>query len=200
MAENENDQENVELLVRNHSATEMEKRKRLRGSIETASISALVTFYFLGCTSSARKHSRCLLLLGVSVILLVFCINYYSNPPIMRSRDMLKQTYHWCLEGGQDNYCNCPNPLHPLPPRHDSSTKNYFQVHQENVQVATNQKATIKDIVFFGDSITERWLGKKRGHEGNKAVFDRFFNKTMKGEFDGLALGISGDEVSTFSH
>lgn len=101
------------------------------------------------------------------------------------------QTNQWCLDGGEGNNCNCPNPLIPLPPRDDS----HFKVHEENVQMA-NQVSKKKDVTFLGDSIIYFWLGTKPGHEDSLAVFNKFFNKEMGAKFDGLALGISGDEVN----
>jgi lysophospholipase L1-like esterase len=56
------------------------------------------------------------------------------------------------------------------------------------------------DIVFLGDSITERWNGTRNyGTEtidGMRHAFETRFTKKGGGVFEGLALGSSGDTVS----
>ena len=59
------------------------------------------------------------------------------------------------------------------------------------------------DVVFYGDSITEGWMGTTYGRlqgsgESSRDVFDSLFSTQNGGEFDGLALGIAGDTVSRF--
>ena len=56
------------------------------------------------------------------------------------------------------------------------------------------------DVVFVGDSITEQRQGTAMGkphddYTGIKEVFDKTFTKKKGGEFNGIALGISGDTV-----
>jgi hypothetical protein len=56
------------------------------------------------------------------------------------------------------------------------------------------------DVVFYGDSITEGWIGTSYGRpkgsgENSREVFDNLFSTQNGGEFDGLALGIGGDSV-----
>ena len=57
------------------------------------------------------------------------------------------------------------------------------------------------DVVFYGDSITEGWMGTSYGFsngrkEKNLQVFESFFTLEGGGKYKGLALGISGDRVS----
>ena len=56
------------------------------------------------------------------------------------------------------------------------------------------------DLVFIGDSITEQRQGTSMGrdvtdYEGIKEVFDKTFSKAKGGDFNGIAMGISGDTV-----
>ena len=56
------------------------------------------------------------------------------------------------------------------------------------------------DVVFVGDSITEQRQGTAMGkphddYTGIKEVFDKTFTKKKGGEFNGVAMGISGDTV-----
>lgn len=56
------------------------------------------------------------------------------------------------------------------------------------------------DVVFVGDSITEQRQGtsKRKSNDeytGIKEVFDKTFTKDKGGEFNGIAMGISGDTV-----
>ena len=59
------------------------------------------------------------------------------------------------------------------------------------------------DVVFIGDSMTEQRQGTAMGKpnerfQGIKEVFDKTFVKDKGGEFDSIAMGISGDTVSVF--
>eukprot|EP00584_Thalassiosira_punctigera_P019308 CAMPEP_0172552348 /NCGR_PEP_ID=MMETSP1067-20121228/44384_1 /TAXON_ID=265564 ORGANISM="Thalassiosira punctigera, Strain Tpunct2005C2" /NCGR_SAMPLE_ID=MMETSP1067 /ASSEMBLY_ACC=CAM_ASM_000444 /LENGTH=487 /DNA_ID=CAMNT_0013340311 /DNA_START=115 /DNA_END=1578 /DNA_ORIENTATION=+ len=54
------------------------------------------------------------------------------------------------------------------------------------------------DVVFIGDSLTEQRQGTMMGKpvtdfDGIKEVFDKTFTKDKGGDFNGIALGISGD-------
>jgi hypothetical protein len=182
-------------------SNEMEKQKRKRSASMT-SISSL-TRIFYSMLNFTRGRNIPLLLPVALLLMLAIILASLDLLPIPRSSRggvpydssssnvALRHVKRWCLPngGGQDdNYCNCPNPLEPLPPR-DSHPK-YFNQHQINVKMATTVEQK-KDIVFLGDSITQHWLDRK----DNKAVFNKFFSKE-EGELDGLALGVSGDTVS----
>jgi hypothetical protein len=56
------------------------------------------------------------------------------------------------------------------------------------------------DVVFVGDSITEQRQGTAMGkpnddYTGIKEVFDKTFTRKKGGDFNGIAMGISGDTV-----
>ena len=74
-----------------------------------------------------------------------------------------------------------------------------MQTHALNQQLAQNADEWV-DVVFLGDSITERWRETEYGTPASSAlgsaeIFDSFFSKDKGGEYSGLALGISGDTV-----
>jgi len=83
--------------------------------------------------------------------------------------------------------CSCPDPLTETA---DSNWK--FAEHHRRMVTAA-QGAHQMDVVFLGDSITERWNGtKSRGSsvlDDHKLVFDKHFPKA-------IALGSAGD-IST---
>lgn len=59
------------------------------------------------------------------------------------------------------------------------------------------------DVVFYGDSITEGWVGTSYGFlngrkEDNPQVFESLFTLEGGGRYKGLPLGISGDTVSSY--
>ncbi len=62
------------------------------------------------------------------------------------------------------------------------------------------------DVVFIGDSITEQRQGTSKSrpdatYTDIKEVFDKTFSKEKGGEFNGIAMGISGDTVgAAFSY
>ena len=71
-----------------------------------------------------------------------------------------------------------------------------------NQQLAQSEKAIGVDVVFLGDSITERWRetdmgSRKAAAIGSTEVFNDLFSKARGSKYNGLALGISGDTVST---
>lgn len=71
----------------------------------------------------------------------------------------------------------------------------------ENKEAAERAAGTDVDVLFLGDSITEGWLGLSMGFPNgrkseNLKVFQSLFSVEEGGEFEGLALGISGDTVS----
>ena len=74
-----------------------------------------------------------------------------------------------------------------------------MQTHALNQQLAQNADEWV-DVVFLGDSITERWRETEYGTPASSAlgsaeIFDSFFSKDKGGGYSGLALGISGDTV-----
>lgn len=59
------------------------------------------------------------------------------------------------------------------------------------------------DVVFLGDSITEQRQGTSMNkpeisYTGIKEVFDKTFTKEKGGDFNGIAMGISGDTVCVY--
>jgi lysophospholipase L1-like esterase len=76
-----------------------------------------------------------------------------------------------------------------------------MKTHKMNmglINEALNMKREI-DVVFLGDSITEEWnarlLGRVRKDlRGIQQVFSRYFTRAGGGTYNGVALGIAGDQ------
>lgn len=106
---------------------------------------------------------------------------------------------HWCLWGG-DTACSCDDFTTPLS---REEKKGWVQTHSGNMKrIGTG---TDYDVVFIGDEVAEGWNGEWLGRPGiptsdalkTKTVFANTFTKDGGGEFEGLALGIMGDDVSS---
>lgn len=90
--------------------------------------------------------------------------------------------------------CPCSDPLVPQ----DGGSLLWTETHSLNQQLALAARDV--DVVFLGDSITERWRETEYGKpspsaDGSASVFDSLFSKENGGKYAGLALGISGDTV-----
>ncbi len=189
--------------------SDMERQNRTRSASMITILSSSFSILHSMLKNGHRARTTLPFKVLVAVMLVVIAIVtffHYSIFPILRSNALgdstrasssanaLRHVKYWCLyndveDSQSDNFCRCPNPLEPLPPRYTHSNK-YVQLHQSNVNLAraVEQK---KDIVFLGDSITQHWIDRKE----NKIVFDKYFTKG-EGKLDGLALGVSGDTVS----
>jgi lysophospholipase L1-like esterase len=79
--------------------------------------------------------------------------------------------------------------------------RHWEQAAHDNQARATTYDGNL-DVVFYGDSITEGWLGTSLGlpnerKKKNQEVFKSLFNAHEGGgKYNALALGISGDLVS----
>jgi len=108
-----------------------------------------------------------------------------------------------CLVLKENGICTCWNPLSPRPrgerSRRHKVSENFNRSFKHNVYLA-EQARDLKDVVFYGDSITEGWMGTvyrvvKNQEKAN--VYREFFAKNEQGgngKFDGLALGVAGDQ------
>jgi hypothetical protein len=106
---------------------------------------------------------------------------------------------HWCLWGG-DAACTCDDFTTPLS---REEKKGWVQTHAGNTKRIDVSKDY--DVVFIGDEVAEGWNGEWLGRPGfptgdalkTKDFFTNTFTKDGGGEFEGLALGIMGDDVSS---
>jgi hypothetical protein len=180
---------------------DMEGKKRRRSTALISMLSSSCSIMYSTLKNSRRVRTILPLKVVVAVALMITALMAFRTSPLgdgahlSSSAAALRYAKHWCLysdvDGGQDgNFCRCPNPLEPLPPR-DTHSK-YLQFHYNNVKLARAVERK-KDIVFLGDSITQHWLDRK----DNKIVFDNYFTQG-EGKLDGLALGVSGDTVSSY--
>mmetsp|Transcript_25031 Transcript_25031/g.35285 ORF Transcript_25031/g.35285 Transcript_25031/m.35285 type:complete len:396 (-) Transcript_25031:477-1664(-) len=99
----------------------------------------------------------------------------------------------WCFYGKKGR-CNCKDPM-----KADSriSKSHWAKAHHLNKEQAKGKGDSV-DVLFLGDSIMEGWNGKSYGHSSPRsrdvpAIFKKLFTKDGGGQFEGLALGISGD-------
>mmetsp|Transcript_13691 Transcript_13691/g.31828 ORF Transcript_13691/g.31828 Transcript_13691/m.31828 type:complete len:205 (+) Transcript_13691:379-993(+) len=95
--------------------------------------------------------------------------------------------------------CSCHSPLIPRPNRRQEQKQAWRQAHNRNIRLAENASQQT-DVVFLGDSITERFLGtdleELRGRHRDKVqAFQELFTRAGGGTVDGVPLGISGDRV-----
>ena len=98
--------------------------------------------------------------------------------------------------------CKCPNPTIAIE-RNTSMTKFWRKLHRQLVDEANTDQNV--DVVFIGDSITERfrgtWLYGRKPVKDTGTTFQHYFNRTMGGNYTALALGSTGDiAVETLYH
>ena len=94
--------------------------------------------------------------------------------------------------------CKCPDPMVGLDRQ---GRRHWLKTSNENKDKALSVKDDV-DVVFYGDSITEGWMGTSFGFpngrkEHNEQVFNSLFTLENGGKYKGIALGISGDLVRT---
>ena len=77
---------------------------------------------------------------------------------------------------------------------------------ERNKQFILDHNPSSMDVVFYGDSITEHWIGTDLATKWKhwlkiNAVFNELFNTTSSEEatYNGVPLGIGGDKVSAMS-
>ncbi len=94
-------------------------------------------------------------------------------------------------------YCDCPNPMESTDRQ---GRRHWLKTVNENKDKANENKEDL-DVVFYGDSITEGWMGTSYGFpngrkDENVEVFNSLFTLKGGGKHNGITLGISGDLVS----
>jgi lysophospholipase L1-like esterase len=108
---------------------------------------------------------------------------------------------------GKRHYCQCPDPAVPARRRDPVWDAHHLRLVRDAVQAKERELETGRElnVVFVGDSITERWNGTRgMGTEAApefRQVFDRYFGGTEADDDDddddmmlrGMALGTSGD-------
>lgn len=98
-------------------------------------------------------------------------------------------------------HCHCQNPLLPTMPDKKNKAK-WADASQLNIDLVqdTIRKQQPLDVVLYGDSITERLLGRQMGNfvaslKKNARMTTKIFSKQNGGLINGLPLGLGGDEV-----
>jgi lysophospholipase L1-like esterase len=127
----------------------------------------------------------------------------------------LGQIDHWCLDGTDKH---CPTCDDPTKATARAENKWWGKKYMSNVNAAKDYLKTHDsiDVIFLGDSNVEARSGTFKGGTGaskvdndkegevtggklvdtlvrSKKKFEKFFDKANGGDYNGLALGISGD-------
>jgi len=109
----------------------------------------------------------------------------------------------WCNRGRGSCPCRAKDALEPKK-RDDKKWQKAFEMNIElansNYIGTTNERGADLDVVLMGDSITERWNGRKKSQYireilPNKNVLKSLFRKDHGGKVNGIALGIGGDRI-----
>lgn len=133
---------------------------------------------------------------------LLQCARDYNVSYALLHRQVQRSSSTYCSTATAADDCTCTNPLTPL--RHVPSSPKYYQqwdtTHERNVQLASESSNKDKmDVVFYGDSITEHWVGTDLGVSDQESM-------SVKNQFDDIfggeavALGLAGDRVSARRH
>ncbi|GFH61699.1 hypothetical protein CTEN210_18175 [Chaetoceros tenuissimus] len=118
----------------------------------------------------------------------------YSN---ISSLQDLKDAYeelpgaHLCFPG-MKKYCKCD---YPLKAKDRQGRRHWLKASHMNKERIVDMSKHKIDVVFYGDSITEGWLGTSYGFhngrkEGSLKIFKKYFDNEKR---VGIAMGISGD-------
>lgn len=107
---------------------------------------------------------------------------------------VVRNTTRSCTLGiRQPHPCVCD----PFIPSNKSATR--WLNHHDNLASTSLSAPHDLDVLFLGDSITEKWNGTKylgKGlHLERRAAFQEQFSKAQGSQFQGLALGASGDRA-----
>lgn len=119
---------------------------------------------------------------------------------LMQEVEIFSQPNDWCQNGNPDGSCTCQSTLSPSQPSWNSQAKQdlWLRTMERNTQLLKEHNSEV-DVVLYGDSITEHWLGTELSSrweqwQGNKEVFDETFGKD-DADVHAVAMGIAGDEV-----
>ena len=100
---------------------------------------------------------------------------------------------------GKDQRCSCPDPSKPQMVLGDGDDAKRWKQHHDRMVKDAHMAPLDLDIVFLGDSITERWNGTDHMGTttipGMRKVFESKFTKKGGGDYEGLALGSAADTV-----
>mmetsp|Transcript_19725 Transcript_19725/g.27724 ORF Transcript_19725/g.27724 Transcript_19725/m.27724 type:complete len:334 (-) Transcript_19725:662-1663(-) len=132
----------------------------------------------------------------------------YSNiggvEELKKRADVLSKgsNFGWCYPGMKKR-CTCTNPTVGISREGQRHWTKTAHMNAEEVMDEA-RKGRITDVAFLGDSITEGWKGTSYGFvngrkKGNNEVFEKMFNLGSGGDFQGMALGISGDTVRSLN-
>lgn len=116
----------------------------------------------------------------------------YSNVSSLQDlKDAYEEFPNFCFPG-MKKYCKCD---YPLKAKDRQGRRHWLKATHMNKERIVDMSKNKIDVVFYGDSITEGWLGTSYGfHNGRKEGSLKIFRKYFDNEKRvGVAMGISGD-------
>jgi len=195
----------LEMEPMNISASSDEPQSSSSGPGRLGSLIMLIKLYmqyYPGVTSCIAAA-----MVAVTVLTLVHSLRKpVTRNQLLHDYSKIDMTYnfkaakvdHWCLWGGDDD-CRCDDFTTPLS---REEKKGWVQTHLKNVNRIDDDIKDF-DVIFFGDEVAEGWNGESLGMPITKSdglktkdYFKKTFTKEGGGEFEGLALGVMGDDVS----
>jgi lysophospholipase L1-like esterase len=129
-------------------------------------------------------------------------ISFDTAPLLEYMKEIGENNGSFCRSDMPSNYrCRCQSPL----VAQAKGMGFWEQARQRNIGLiterpvnATSGRIELLDVVFYGDSITEHWMGTdvgvvRRGNAPIQKVFQETFQDKKSSKYQGIALGISGD-------
>ena len=116
----------------------------------------------------------------------------YSNVSSLQDlKDAYDEFPNLCFPG-MKKYCKCD---YPLKAKDRQGRRHWLKATHMNKERIVDMSKNKIDVVFYGDSITEGWLGTSYGFhngrkEGSLKIFKKYFDNEKR---VGIAMGISGD-------
>merc|ERR1712183_869071 len=166
------------------------------------------------------RTSSFIVITFLAVLILLVNLNL-SNDPALTPERIVEHDYtsitskydltvgkvdHWCLQGGNEK-CRCEDPLIPSQKK---GYRNWQKAHEQNKELIKSAFSDadddfyfqdLVDVVFIGENIVETWAGRSIGFNSTFTTdvakkFNKVFQKSHGGIFNGLPLGIAGDTTS----
>lgn len=115
----------------------------------------------------------------------------------------IQGSLRFCPQNYTRQSCHCSNPFKPVArvPRNPEYFLKWDSTLQRNIRLAESFADEEKlKVVFYGDSITEHWLGTDLGAETQEAMSVNHQFQSIFKDGEALALGLAGDRVSCLRH
>jgi len=111
----------------------------------------------------------------------------------------IERSFDFCPGNFTKQSCHCSNPFKPIA-RVPTSPKQFLKwdsTFQRNIQWADSFSDEKRlRVAFYGDSITEHWLGTDLGVQTQETTSVNHQFQSIFNDGEAVALGIAGDRVS----